>query len=520
MICNICTNEYNDKKRVKITCNICKQDCCRLCIEKYVLEQPVHIHCMYCRNVWDYVFIFDNMSQQCLKKIRDKQAKMLLEIEKALLPDTQKYVEYERYICTMEKQIETNLIKTNRLSSLLIGIEKEIPLKSCPNPECRTMFVFHKDKFCYKCKHQICNICRTSIEENCNHICNKERKLIYEQYQEYIKERIALFHDTEVMKQKVLKWRNSFITENEIKDCEEKILCSCPREYCKGYIMDTKYECNMCYTKICSKCFCIKTDENEQHYCNNDDIKTVSVIKKTTKPCPGCGTLIQKIDGCNQMWCTNCNTAFGWISGKIETGAVHNPHYFEWFNKLDRAVHENTVNNADCDGVPEQRYFMTHVSIVAKRNDGYTYNKLITCFRLLLHVNELIENEEDETDAVKRNLDLRIQWIYNKIDDKKWSSLLFQRYKKSEISKIKNDVFKMFISGSSDICHKILSCNDHANMRNYVYEWDNLIKHTNVHFSKLKDIFNLHMPYINIEDEYNFVVKMKYKYYKPHELLM
>ena len=156
---------------------------------------------------------------------------------------------------------------------------------------------------------------------------------------------------------------------------------------------------------------------------------------------------------------------------------------------------------------------MTHIYLVSKSQDLHSNNVLLLYFRLLLHINDLTSNEPIEKNVIKKNLDLRIQWVHNKIDDKKWSTLLYQREKKIQITKVRNDVFNMFVVVSCDICHKILASTEVLHIKQFVCEWDNLIKYVNTCFSKLRAIFNLHMPYISIEGNYNFCLKMKYNYY-------
>jgi len=46
------------------------------------------------------------------------------------------------------------------------------------------------------------------------------------------------------------------------------------------------------------------------------------------------------VRNCDQMWCTQCHTAFNWRTGRIES-VVHNPHYFEWLRRNGNAVPRN-----------------------------------------------------------------------------------------------------------------------------------------------------------------------------------
>jgi hypothetical protein len=76
------------------------------------------------------------------------------------------------------------------------------------------------------------------------------------------------------------------------------------------------------------------------HKCNNDIIQSVKTVRETSKPCPNCRARVDKISGCDQMWCTCCHTAFSWNTGKtIKVTFFHNPHYTEYLrNQREQAA--------------------------------------------------------------------------------------------------------------------------------------------------------------------------------------
>jgi hypothetical protein len=106
----------------------------------------------------------------------------------------------------------------------------------------------------------------------------------------------------------------------------KKFVRKCPTEECKGF-MNEDWFCGLCDRHFCEHC---NEEVGEGHVCDPDAVKTMKLLKKDTKPCPKCGTMIQKLSGCAQMWCPDCHTAFDWRTGQIETGRIHNPHYMEF----------------------------------------------------------------------------------------------------------------------------------------------------------------------------------------------
>lgn len=99
----------------------------------------------------------------------------------------------------------------------------------------------------------------------------------------------------------------------------------CSSESCRGFLND-KWLCGVCDKTTCNQC---NTIVEENHVCKQEDIDTFKMIVKETRQCPTCSTNIYKIEGCDQMWCTQCHTAFSWRTGRIET-VIHNPHYYEY----------------------------------------------------------------------------------------------------------------------------------------------------------------------------------------------
>ena len=93
---------------------------------------------------------------------------------------------------------------------------------------------------------------------------------------------------------------------------------------CRGVATDTGI-CIQCSRKTCVQCgMC---DDGATHVCRPEDCASFSAVSTGAKPCPSCSAPISKIDGCDQMWCTQCQTAFSWETGRVETGEIHNPHF-------------------------------------------------------------------------------------------------------------------------------------------------------------------------------------------------
>lgn len=116
----------------------------------------------------------------------------------------------------------------------------------------------------------------------------------------------------------------------------------CPATDCRGVILSTSNNaCPLCGTILCPMCNTISTGPD--HACNQDDVLSIAAISETAKMCPtpGCGTMIEKASGCNNMWCTKCRKFFDYAT--LENIApAHNPEFTDFMKTA--AAAGNTVD--------------------------------------------------------------------------------------------------------------------------------------------------------------------------------
>lgn len=277
---------------------------------------------------------------------------------------------------------------------------------------------------------------------------------------------VELKHITDLMRSSpYLKFPLERLAEIEIglKDCktlEKKTVVrkttKCPTNECRGYI-PTGLKCTICFTFLCTDCNVPILSEEKTHACNLDDITSWTAIKDSTVPCPKCSMRIEKISGCNQMWCTikNCNTAFDWATGKIINGPMHNPHYHEYLRTLAPQAQNNDIlaceapRNKLSNARINEIYYYFRLQMAAKQEDS-------TIMSNFLRANiEAFDYERPIEDYGPRTYEkLRFNYLDAKISKDQWASRLScketLRIKKKKLHELKN----MYQTAASDIFAK------------------------------------------------------------------
>ena len=261
------------------------------------------------------------------------------------------------------------------------------------------------------------------------------------------------------------------LTTTKAEDTQKKqFVKKCPNGECRGFL-STRWKCGLCNINVCSECHEIKeinnneNIENPQHVCKPENVETAKLIFKDCKNCPKCGTYIYKIDGCDQLFCTNCHTAFSWKTGQIETGRIHNPHYYEWLKKGGKQQRE--LLDIPCGGIPQAHNMRMNVEPYIDYIGSYTgycspsqqlmqrnyMPSMYHTIRLVTHIQDAtLRDFQNDIERIRgKELDLRCEYLMNEIDDEEWKVKLQQNDYKLEYLTDLSQLYQMFSTVSSDI---------------------------------------------------------------------
>jgi len=313
--CCICCDIFTKERRAPISCPKCSTQFCKACVQKYVLTQETltGIKCMQpeCDCTWSRAFLAQHTTSKFIKQdFRAHKKELLFHHELSRMQETMSYAEDM-------KKLDDVQIKAKELRAQ-----------------------------------------RAQMREQLRVVQNK------------------IYHAEQRM------WQlraGGGDPEKKSSGPAREFIKPCPAEGCNGFL-STHWRCKVCEIQVCAQCHEIKglipkgikpTEAFPEHVCDPGNVATAQMLKKDSKNCPSCGVTIHKTEGCNQMWCTHCNTAFSWRTGKRINGVVHNPHFFEWQRQNNGQV-ARTPGDVPCGGFPRWRdYAVTLGRLQTTSADGF-----------------------------------------------------------------------------------------------------------------------------------------------------
>ena len=304
-------------------------------------------------------------------------------------------------------------------------------------------------------------------------------------------------------------------------------LTACPATSCSGFLND-EFACGLCLTTACKTCHEII---DGAHTCDPNTVATIKALKAETRNCPTCATIISKIDGCDQMWCTQCHATFSWRTGLLENGHTHNPHYYEWMRKnggLDRNPGDlpaaapglacgfpdfytvlRAFSSEDRTNVRELD-FQRGLAIKTQAFDERTYAiyNIQEYHRLISHMENSYRRSltpwtafafaaaaaaaaAADTVPVPDNHDLRVKFLVKEIDEKKMKLTLQQRDKAYRKNLTKNQIYQMTYEVSGDLFRSLMR---DMNVNETVLALENLFTYSNSCLKKVVENYTCIVP--------------------------
>ena len=157
------------------------------------------------------------------------------------------------------------------------------------------------------------------------------------------------------------------------------------------------------------------------------------------------------VRNCDQMYCIQCHTAFSWKTLQIETGTIHNPHYFEWMRQQNNGQVPRNPLDIPCGREINARFASSLYNILDKLDVTHLYTTPIydICLRIT-HIRE-VDKLKYYINPQNTNLDLRIEYMMNNMDQQKFKMELQRREKKNEKKTEIYNIIDMFVNCITDI---------------------------------------------------------------------
>ena len=461
-MCDVCSEKFNLSFRKQVNCPYCPFKFCRECCSRFILENAEEPGCMNCKKPWTRDFLTDAFTQKWMNtEYKEKRQQLLFERERSLMPATQPVVEREIKIRAINKSSQEIEKQINALN-VDFHATSRLPLS-----------VFGDSAY-------EAGLARLdTLEKSSEKMCKLRNTILY--------------NETRV------NFLRSGNFSNDDKNIRRNFVRMCPATDCRGFL-SSAWKCGICEIWVCPDCHEIKgIDRDAEHTCEKSNLETARLLEKDSKPCPKCASMIFKIHGCDQMYCTQCNTPFSWNSGRIINGRIHNPHYYDYLRQQNKeGVARREIGDIPCGGMPGTRIILRATETCPR---DYRVN-IETAARSAVHV-EFHTLPRLQVNNVQDTEDLRVKYMIGDFDEAMFKKQLQIREKTTERKLAIAAVMNTYLVVVSEIFRSMIA-QPIPNYRNILNELCEIRDFTNAALIKVSKMYNKCVVPI-IPEDFNIV---------------
>jgi hypothetical protein len=540
--CQICCEHLNKSSNKPVVCpfSSCAYKACVSCIRTYLIGNPQSApHCMSCKKPFDNLYIVQNLTKAWTNgKYYPTIYNTLTEMELARLPDAMEEAENRKR--ASERIVEIKQ-KIKNIGNTVFYPGREIECSYSYSPDWTIAHVrglefhyYHDDEVVLKFTH---NYNAVDID-NASWTITNQRRGVRSCHNDY---------DVDVAIETIIQLKNEISEQRRIerggsqtKASEKKVFTMpCSYNECKG-MLSTEYKCCICDKYTCKDCHEPLQDE---HKCNPDTVATAKAILKETRPCPSCNTRIYKIEGCDQMWCTNCKTPFSWNTGEIVPSGqrLHNPHAIEYMRRNGGTV--RAPGDLVCGGVITIEQFrqlklnvnnmLPYLLSFNESNPGKLQealqcdriknksmqntlinkvkNLILGAWRIVDQVSRNKLRESREVAQAHRNFnEERVQFILNKINKDVFTARVAEYNKEKKNQMDMSHIWELVSNFGIDMLNSLYNMSVCDNIVSIIAflkfafqktrEFDSLVKYANTQLAVVSVSHSVSVPTMNIEN--------------------
>ena len=546
--CQICCEPLNKSSNKPVVCpfSSCAYKACVSCIRTYLLGNPQSApHCMSCKKPFDNLYLVQNLTKVWTNdKYHTTIYNTLTEMELARLSEAMEEAEIRKK--ASEKVVELKKEMKNIANSVFYpGREIECSYSYSPDWTIAHVrgveFHYYDDGLTLNFTHNY----------NASGIANASKLTFGSWTIDNQRRGVRSCHndfEVDVAIETIIQLKNELSEQRRIergssqtKPSEKKVFTMpCSYNECKG-MLSTEYMCGICDKYTCKDCHEPLQDE---HKCNPDTVATTKAILKETRPCPSCNTRIYKIEGCDQMWCTNCKTPFSWNTGEIVPSGqrLHNPHAIEYMRRSGNTV--RAPGDLVCGGVItlEQRkqleiniaHMMPYLLSFDESNPGKleetlqdhniernnnfikriindVTDKIISAWRIADQVSRNKLRESREVAQAHRDFnEERVRYILNKINKDDFTENVTECAKYKNIQMDMSNIWELVSNFGIDMFNALYNasvCNNIVSVLSFIKlafqknrEFDTLVKYANTQLAVISVSHSISVPKMNIKN--------------------
>jgi hypothetical protein len=156
------------------------------------------------------------------------------------------------------------------------------------------------------------------------------------------------------------------------------------------------------------------------------------------------------VKNCDQMWCTDCHTAFSWSTGQIVNGVVHNPHYYEFLRQAGNGVAPRNIGDVPCGGIPP------YSRIFRLIKDSEHSKAILSFHRITAEIQDQRIVQYQGRFRVEDNGDLGVKYLMKEISKDDMKAELVKRETKRLKQNAIRAVLEMFVTTSTILLNALV----------------------------------------------------------------